>query len=136
MYGCRAAVPYMLKKGSGSIINIASTNGLVANPSSSIYSASKGAVVQFTKGVALDYGKQGIRCNAICPGWIDTPINYPLIAELGGKEEIYGTIGNYQAIPRFGEPHEVAQLALFLASDESSYLTGSIIAVDGGLTAM
>lgn len=135
MYGCRAAIPYMLKTGGGSIVNISSVNGLVSEPFLAVYSASKGGVVMLTKGVALDYAKQGIRCNAICPGWVDTPINYAHAEMLGGLEKVYATIDSFQPIGRPGETREIAHLALFLASDEASFLTGSIIAADGGMTA-
>lgn len=135
MYGCRAAIPHMLKTGGGSIVNISSVNGLVSEPFLAVYSASKGAVVMLTRGVALDYAKQGIRCNAICPGWVDTPINYAHAEMLGGLQKVYDSIGSFQPIGRPGEPREIAHLALFLASDEASFLTGSIIAADGGMTA-
>jgi NAD(P)-dependent dehydrogenase (short-subunit alcohol dehydrogenase family) len=135
IYGCRAAIPFMLAQGGGSIVNISSVNGLVSEPFLSIYSASKGAVVMFTRGVALDYAKQGIRCNAICPGWVDTPINYAHAEMLGGLQKVYDTIESFQPIGRPGEPREIAHLALFLASDEASFITGSIISADGGMTA-
>lgn len=135
IYGCRSAIPYMLRNGGGSIVNISSVNGLVSEPFLSVYSASKGAVVMLTKGVALDYAKQGIRCNAICPGWVDTPINYAHAEMLGGLEKVYATIGSFQPIGRPGEPREIAHLALFLASDEASFITGSIVTADGGMTA-
>lgn len=135
IYGCRAAIPHMLHNSSGSIVNISSVNGLVSEPFLAVYSASKGAIVMLTKGVALDYAKQGIRCNAICPGWVDTPINYAHAKMLGGLEKVYSTIDSFQPIGRPGEPREIAHLALFLASDEASFITGSIIAADGGMTA-
>jgi NAD(P)-dependent dehydrogenase (short-subunit alcohol dehydrogenase family) len=135
IYGCRAAIPHMLKQGSGSIVNMSSVNGLVSEPFLAVYSASKGAIVMLTKGVALDYAKQGIRCNAICPGWVDTPINYAHAEMLGGLQKVYDTIDSFQPIGRPGQPREIAHLALFLASDEASFLTGSIIAADGGMTA-
>jgi NAD(P)-dependent dehydrogenase (short-subunit alcohol dehydrogenase family) len=135
IYGSRAAIPYMLKQGGGSIVNIASVNGLVSEPFLAIYSASKGAVVMLTRGIALDYAKQKIRCNCICPGWVDTPINYAHANMLGGIEKVYASIDSFQPIGRPGEPREIAHLALFLASDEASFLTGSIIAADGGMTA-
>lgn len=135
IYGCRAAIPHMLQSGSGSIVNISSVNGLVSEPFLAIYSASKGAVVMLTRGVALDYAKKGIRCNAICPGWVDTPINYAHAEMLGGLQKVYNTIDSFQPIGRPGEPREIAHLALFLASDEASFITGSIIAADGGMTA-
>jgi dihydroanticapsin dehydrogenase len=135
IYGCRAAIPHMLRRGGGSIVNISSVNGLVSEPFLAVYSASKGAIVMLTRGVALDYAKQGIRCNAICPGWVDTPINYAHAEMLGGLQKVYNTIDSFQPIGRPGEPREIAHLALFLASDEASFITGSIIAADGGMTA-
>jgi NAD(P)-dependent dehydrogenase (short-subunit alcohol dehydrogenase family) len=88
-----------------------------------------------TKGVALDYAKKGIRCNCICPGWVDTPINYAHADMLGGLQHVYDTIDSFQPIGRPGEPREIAHVALFLASDESSFMTGSIVVADGGMTA-
>jgi NAD(P)-dependent dehydrogenase (short-subunit alcohol dehydrogenase family) len=135
IYASRAAIPHMLTQGGGSIVNISSVNGLVSEPFLSIYSASKGAIVMLTRGIALDYAKQGIRCNAICPGWVDTPINYAHANLLGGIEKVYASIDTFQPIGRPGEPREIAHLALFLASDEASFITGSIITADGGMTA-
>lgn len=135
MYGSRAAIPHMLDQGGGSIVNISSVNGLVSEPFLTVYSASKGAVVMLTKGIALDYAKRGIRCNCICPGWVDTPINYAHAEMLGGLEKVYASIDQFQPIGRPGEPREIAHLALFLASDEASFLTGAIITADGGMTA-
>lgn len=135
IYGSRAAIPHMLRQQAGAIVNISSVNGLVAEPFLSIYAASKGAIVMLTKGIALDYAKQGIRCNCICPGWVDTPINYAHAEMMGGLEKIYASIDGFQPIGRPGEPSEIANLALFLASDEASFMTGSIITADGGMTA-
>jgi len=135
IYGCRAAIPHMLEHGGGSIVNISSVNGIVSEPFLSVYSASKGAVVMLTKGVALDYAKQGIRCNAICPGWVDTPINYAHAEMLGGLQHVYDTIDSFQPIGRPGRPEEIAHVALFLASDEASFMTGAIVSADGGMTA-
>ena len=135
IYGCRAAIPYMLSQGGGSIVNVSSVNGIVSEPFLAVYSASKGAVVMLTKGVALDYAKQGIRCNAICPGWVDTPINYAHADMLGGLQHVYDTIDSFQPIGRPGTPREIANVALFLGSDESSFMTGSIVSADGGMTA-
>ncbi|MEU3618032.1 SDR family oxidoreductase [Streptomyces sp. NPDC006872] len=134
LYGCRAVIPHMLAQGGGSIVNISSVNGLVSEPFLTVYSASKGASVMLTKGVALDYAKQGIRCNVICPGWVDTPINHAHAELLGGLEQVYDTIDSFQPIGRPGEPREIANVALFLASDEASFMTGSVVAVDGGMT--
>jgi NAD(P)-dependent dehydrogenase (short-subunit alcohol dehydrogenase family) len=135
IYGCRYAIPHMLEGGGGSLINTSSVNGLVAEPFLTIYATSKGAIVMLSKGIALDYAKQGIRCNAIAPGWVDTPINYAHAEMLGGLSEVYATIDSFQPIGRPGEPREIANVALFLASDESSFVTGSVIVADGGMTA-
>lgn len=135
MHGCRAAIPHMLRGGGGSIINTSSVNGLVAEPFLAVYAASKGAVIMLSKGVALDYVKQGIRCNAICPGWVDTPINYAHAELLGGLDKVYASIDSFQPIGRPGDPREIANCALFLASDESSFVTGSVLVADGAMTA-
>lgn len=135
MYLARAVIPFMLKNSRGSIINMSSVNGLVSEPFLSVYSASKGALVMLTRGIALDYAKTGIRCNAICPGWVDTPINYAHADMLGGLDHVYKTIASFQPIGRPGTPMEIANLVLFLASDESSFMTGSIVSADGGMTA-
>ena len=132
MYLSRACIPQMLKQKSGSIVNMSSINGLVSEPFLTVYSASKGAVVMFTRGVALDYAKLGIRCNAICPGWVDTPINYAHADLLGGIKKVYDGISVFQPIGRPGEPREIAHLVLFLASDEASWITGINLVVDGG----
>jgi NAD(P)-dependent dehydrogenase (short-subunit alcohol dehydrogenase family) len=135
IYGCRYAIPHMLAGGGGSLINTTSVNGLVAEPFLAIYATSKGAIVMLSKGIALDYAKQGIRCNALAPGWVDTPINYAHAEMLGGLAEVYATIDSFQPIGRPGEPREIANVALFLASDESSFVTGSVLVADGGMTA-
>ena len=135
IYGCRYAIPHMLVGGGGSLINTTSVNGIVAEPFLTIYATSKGAIVMLSKGIALDYAKQGIRCNALAPGWVDTPINHAHAEMLGGLKEVYATIDSFQPIGRPGEPREIANVALFLASDESSFVTGSVVVADGGMTA-
>ncbi len=135
IYGCQAAIPDMLAHGGGSIINVSSVNGVVAEPYLTIYAASKGGVVMLSRGIALDYAKQGIRCNVICPGWVDTPINYAHAEMLGGLQHVYDTIDSFQPIGRPGTPAEIAALALFLASDEAGFITGSVMLADGGMTA-
>ena len=138
MYACQAAIPHMLGNDGphrGSIINVSSVNGVVAEPYLAVYATSKGAIVMLSRGIALDYAKQGIRCNALCPGWVDTPINYAHAEMLGGLQKVYDTIDSFQPIGRPGEPAEIANVALFLASDEASFMTGSVILADGGMTA-
>jgi len=135
IYGSRYAIPHMLAGGGGSIINTSSVNGVVAEPFLTIYAASKGGIVMLSRGIALDYARQGIRCNALCPGWVDTPINYAHAEMLGGLAEVYATIDSFQPVGRPGEPREIANVALFLASDEASFVTGAVILADGGMTA-
>jgi NAD(P)-dependent dehydrogenase (short-subunit alcohol dehydrogenase family) len=135
IYACQAAIPHMLEKGAGSIVNISSVNGVVAEPYLAIYATSKGGVVMLSRGIALDYAKQGIRCNVVCPGWVDTPINYAHADMLGGLQQVYDTIDSFQPIGRPGEPREIANVIAFLASDEASFVTGSVILADGGMTA-
>lgn len=133
-HGCQLAVSHMLKHGGGTIVNIASVNALVAERYLSVYAASKGAVVMMTRGIALDYAKNGIRANVICPGWVDTPFNHAHAELLGGMDRVYDSIDSFQPIGRPGTPAEIAAVATFLASDDSSFLTGSVIVADGGMT--
>ncbi|HKZ51467.1 MAG TPA: SDR family oxidoreductase, partial [Dehalococcoidia bacterium] len=132
--GMKYGIPAMLKNGGGSIINTASVDSFVAIVNAPAYCASKGGVLQLTKAAALDYARQGIRVNAICPGGIWTP----LVQRWSGSldlEEISKGIEAFQPIGRFGQPEEVARLALFLASDDSSFCTAAPFIVDGGYMA-
>jgi meso-butanediol dehydrogenase / (S,S)-butanediol dehydrogenase / diacetyl reductase len=132
--GCKYAVPALLEGGGGSIVNVGSINSLVAEPQLTAYCTSKGAVLMLTKSVALDYAARGIRCNCICPGFVDTAINGPhfdRLAELGLDEDLPA----FQPIGRPIEPSEIGEVAAFLISDASSAMTGIAIPVDGGITA-
>lgn len=133
----RFAVPEMIRAGGGSIVNMSSVGGLVAVKEFSAYGASKAAVLQLTKSMALDYAENNIRVNCLCPGPIDTPLLQRACDRLGGKEatrvrELYA---GFTFLKRVGRPEEVAAAALFLASDEASYITGVALPVDGGFTA-
>ena len=126
------AIPEMIRGGGGVIINTASIRGLVGQYHLAAYCASKGGVVLLTKAMALDYGSNNIRVNCICPGGIETPMHLAFLATLKDPElEVQETL---KKIPlgRMGQPEDVAWVALFLASDESAYLTGLAIPVDGG----
>ncbi len=129
--GTKLAIGEMRKAGGGSIVNISSTAGLVGSRTSTAYSASKGAVRLFTKSTAVQYGAEGIRANSIHPGPIDTAMGDQVWPDAGSREEaIERTV-----LKRIGTPEDIANGALFLASDESSFMTGTELVIDGGLTA-
>ena len=130
--GTKCAIPEMRKAGGGSIINISSVAGLIGSYNSAAYGASKGAVRLFTKATAIQYAKEGIRANSIHPGVIETPMTESNL--LGDEEARRFSIARHP-LGRVGQPEDVAYGALFLASDESSFMTGSELVIDGGLTA-
>ena len=133
--GCKYAVPALLEAGGGSIVNTGSVNSLVAEPFLTAYVASKGGVLMLTKAVALDYADRGIRCNCLCPGWVDTPINHPHAERMGGLDGVLESLPEWQPIGRQGYPEEIAAAAVYLASDESAFMTGSAFVIDGAMTA-
>jgi NAD(P)-dependent dehydrogenase (short-subunit alcohol dehydrogenase family) len=126
------AVPVMIKAGGGAIINMSSGWGLVGGPRAVAYCASKGAVIQLTKAMALDHGEHNIRVNAICPGDTDTPMLSSEARQVGESDEHFRTSAANRPLKRIGLPAEIAQAALFLASDASSFVTGTTLVVDGG----
>lgn len=128
-------IPEMQKSGGGSIINTGSANSLVAEPLLSAYVASKGGILMLTKQMALDFAKDNIRVNCVCPGWVDTTINDAHHDLFGGRAVLEAMIDDVQPIGRVIRPEEIADVNLFLASDESSSMTGSAIVCDGGITA-
>jgi NAD(P)-dependent dehydrogenase (short-subunit alcohol dehydrogenase family) len=136
---CAAAIPAMLAQepAGGSIINIGSVAGLVAVARRFAYCATKGAVVALTRSIALDYARTGLRCNCICPGTIYSPFveSYLDRFHADTKEETIAQLHARQPMGRMGTPEEVADLAVYLASDAAGFMTGSIVTVDGGLTA-
>ena len=131
--GMKYAVPEMRKSGGGSIISTASIAGLGGGRGPHAYSAAKAAVINLTRSVALEVGKDRIRVNCICPGGINTPLLYNRLP--GGQETTAQFLSQIQPIPRAGLPDDIANMALFLASDESEWVTGTAMVVDGGLTA-
>ena len=132
----KAFLPAMLKSGGGSIVNMSSVASSVKGlPNRFVYGASKAAVVGLTKSVAADFITQGIRCNAICPGTVESPSLQERIKAQGGSyEEVLTAFIERQPIGRIGTPEEIAALAVYLASDESSYTTGIAWSIDGGMT--
>jgi len=130
--GCKFGIPEMLRSGGGSIINVASFVALVGAATPQIaYTASKGGVLSMTREIAVEYGRRGIRANALCPG----PIETPMLAELLSDPQRRARRLVHIPIGRFGQAEEVARAALWLASDESSLMTGAALVVDGGITA-
>jgi len=124
----------MLERRAGSIVNIASIEGLEGSEGGSSYNASKGGVVLLTRNMAMDYARRGIRVNAVCPGFIETPLLRSVFDDMG-LGEYRARVADAHLLGRFGRPEEIANAALFLASDESSFVTGHSLVVDGGYTA-
>jgi 2-keto-3-deoxy-L-fuconate dehydrogenase len=133
--GCKYAIPLMIAQGGGVIVNTASVAGLVGFPNRAAYCASKGAVVTLTKQVAVEYVAQGIRCNCICPGTVDTPWVDRLLKEAGDPNALRAELIARQPMGRLGTPEEVARAALYLASDDAAFVTGTALIIDGGLMA-
>lgn len=137
LLGCQAAIKAMKGAGRGSIINISSRSGLVGIPGAAAYASSKAAIINHTRTVALYCAQQGlaIRCNAIAPAAILTPIWEPMIGDGPDREEKMAALVADTPMKRFGTPEEVAAIAVMLASDEAAYMTGETLTLDGGLLA-
>lgn len=129
-YCTKAVAPILLEKGSGSMIAVASVAGLIASPGLSYYASAKSALIGFTRTVAREWAPSGVRANAIAPGWIETEMNE------GARRspDWYETIRSMIPLGRWGTAEDVAEVALFLASERSSFMTGSVIVCDGGQT--
>lgn len=131
----KAVLPAMIEQRSGSLILVASVEGLEGAEGGSTYNASKGGVVLLTRNLALDYGRIGIRANCICPGFIDTPLFRRVVGHEGFPEKVRERIREQHKLGRFGRAEEVAGAAFFLASDDASFVSGVALPVDGGFTA-
>ena len=131
-YACRVVIPQMKAQGGGVIVNTASASGLAADYGFTAYNAAKAGVINYTRCLAIDHARDGIRANAICPGPVDTPMLADGVAAIPGLREAWEAKVPQQ---RFARPEEIAAVALFLASDDASGVTGAAIPVDGGLTA-
>ena len=131
----RATIPLMRAGGGGVIVNLGSISAFVSDPNLALYNASKAWVVSFTRSVAVDHGKDGIRCNAVCPGWIMTDM---LMQTFGQAADVGAAIReaiSLHPLGRLGEPHDIANAVLWLASDEAAFVSGTTLTVDGALTA-
>ena len=134
---CKAAIPGMLKRGRGSIVNMASVaSSLKGVPNRFAYSATKAAVIGLTRSIAADFVSQGVRCNVICPGTVATPsLDERMAALPGDPEAVRRSFVERQPMGRLGQPSEIADLAVYLASDESAFTTGAVHVIDGGWSA-
>jgi 2-keto-3-deoxy-L-fuconate dehydrogenase len=129
---CKHAIPGMVERGGGSIVNMASVGGLIGFRNRAAYCASKGAVIALTRALALDHVADGVRVNAVCPGTVDSPWVRRLVEEVGESLE---ALRARQPMGRLGAPDEIAEAVLYLASDHAAFVTGTAFVIDGGLTA-
>jgi meso-butanediol dehydrogenase / (S,S)-butanediol dehydrogenase / diacetyl reductase len=133
---CRAVIPHMQQQGRGIIINTASTSGMCGEANLAAYNASKGAVINFTRQLAVEYARDNIRVNCVCPGWVDTGFNDPIFVEAQmDQSQIQGLIDTWVPLGRQAVAEDIAGSVVFLASDDAAYITGHPLVVDGGLTA-
>ncbi len=126
------AMPAMIAAGRGVILNTASNSGVFYDHDMIAYATSKHAIVAMTKQMAIDYARHGVRVNALCPGWVDTPFNEPFIAQMGGRQAIEAYVRQKIPMGRWASAEEIAEAILFLVSDRSSFVTGHALVIDGG----
>ena len=131
----RAVIPIMRQQGGGVIVNVSSEQGLVGASENAAYTATKGGVIQLAKSMAIDHGQDGIRVNCVCPGPVKTPLFDGFVESVEDPEAEFRSSVEATILKRLGRPEEIASVIAFLASEESSYMTGSVVVADGGLTA-
>ncbi len=129
---CQAVIPVMKRQRGGVILNTSSNSGVFLDRAMTAYITSKAASITMTRQIALDVARYGIRINALCPGWVDTPFNDPYTSQLGGRKALEHAIANIVPMGRFATPDEIAEVILFMVSDRSSYMTGHALVADGG----
>lgn len=130
----RLVLPMMKAQGKGVIVNTSSSSGVLYDREMIAYATTKHAVIAMTRQMAGDVARHGIRVNALCPGWVDTPFNEPFITQMGGREAIEAYIADRVPLRRWAHVDEIAEAILFLVSDRSSYITGQMLVIDGGET--
>lgn len=135
LFLAQAALPHLRRRGGGSIINIGSIEGIAANPGHAAYCATKAGIHGLTRAMAVDLGEDNVRCNAIAPGWIDSELSETYLASLPNPSAAHEALNRLHPVGRTGRPEDVGDLAVYLASDRSAFLTGEIIVLDGGRTA-
>jgi NAD(P)-dependent dehydrogenase (short-subunit alcohol dehydrogenase family) len=135
LFGCAVAVRRMLQSDGGSIVNIASIQGIAAFPRYLVYDAAKAGVAMASKQIALDYGRFGIRCNAVLPGAIETPMTYATLPQDVPRDEALRQEGLLAPMERVGQPAEIAEAVAYLLSEQASYVNGATLVVDGGASA-
>jgi meso-butanediol dehydrogenase / (S,S)-butanediol dehydrogenase / diacetyl reductase len=136
MLMARAVIPVMQQQGGGVIINTASISGMVGEPNLIAYDTSKGAVINLTRQLAVEYARDNIRCNCICPGWIDTGFNDPIFDQANmSEDDIAAMVTQFVPMNRQGTAEDIAPSVAFLASDDAAYITGHALVIDGGLMA-
>ena len=132
---CKYALPLLRKSGGASVINFGSYDGYIADPGLAAYCATKGAVHALTRALACDHGPEGIRVNAICPGYVNTPMLHSFFGDAGDIESLKQAVRDVHPLRTYGEPEDIANLVNWLASDEARYASGQLWVLDGGLSA-
>jgi dihydroanticapsin dehydrogenase len=134
-WAARHVIPVMKRRGGGVILNTGSISGVAGFPNQGAYAPSKGAVVQMSRQMAIEYARDNIRVNAVCPGTVDTPLVWRSAEESGDPQDFMKRLGDAHPIGRIAAAEEVAQFFLFLASDHARFITGAVLMIDGGFTA-